>query len=279
MKTLITNVQVAQPAVIFTDLDGSLLDHDDYSFAAAADALDRINVLGIPLIINSSKTFTEIRSLQHLLGICQPFISENGAAIHWPARVGSELEWFSQALVPGRESVVEVLAEFRQSGYQFTGFADCTIEEIAQLTGLSNAQAAQAANRGYSEPLVWHGSQESLEEFCRQLSQHQLCAHQGGRFLTVIGNTNKAHAMNELIRHFGYGERLIIALGDSPNDEAMLNAADIAVVIKSAKSAQLSVVAPKKIVTTLLPGPAGWQDAMSTILMQMTQPVTGETNG
>ena len=62
-------------------------------------------------------------------------------------------------------------------------------------------------------------------------------------------------------------ERLTtVALGDSPNDTAMLELADIAVLIKSAKSEQIRLQSPRKIIRTQLPGPAGWQDAIEEIL-------------
>ena len=48
---------------IFTDLDGTLLDHDTYSWAPAAPAIERIKKLGIPLIAISSKTLAELSHL------------------------------------------------------------------------------------------------------------------------------------------------------------------------------------------------------------------------
>jgi hypothetical protein len=56
----------------------------------------------------------------------------------------------------------------------------------------------------------------------------------------------------------------------------MLNRADIAVVIKSAKSELLTISGPKKVIRTKRPGPAGWQDAMTEIL---TLYDSGQLNG
>ena len=50
--------------LIFTDLDGTLLDHHDYSFSAASTALDLVQERKIPLIIATSKTFCEVKKLQ-----------------------------------------------------------------------------------------------------------------------------------------------------------------------------------------------------------------------
>ena len=46
--------------VIYTDLDGTLLDHVTYTFHPALDALELIEKKKIPLIISTSKTRPEI---------------------------------------------------------------------------------------------------------------------------------------------------------------------------------------------------------------------------
>ena len=71
--------------LIFTDLDGSLLDAETYSFDAACEALAEIRLRDYPLILASSKTRVEMLELQAVLGIRSPFICENGAALCSPA--------------------------------------------------------------------------------------------------------------------------------------------------------------------------------------------------
>lgn len=80
MKDRSINVQL----VIFTDLDGSLLNHEDYSFTAARPSIERIKTAGIPLIITTSKTRLEVERLQQEMGIREPFIVENGGGIFFP---------------------------------------------------------------------------------------------------------------------------------------------------------------------------------------------------
>ena len=71
-------------AIIFTDLDGSLLDHRTYSYSAASPMLATLKKNKIPLIPVSSKTFDEIIILRRRLNNNDPFIVENGAAIYIP---------------------------------------------------------------------------------------------------------------------------------------------------------------------------------------------------
>lgn len=42
--------------VISTDMDGTLLDHDSYDFASALPFLQQLSAVGIPDILNTSKT-------------------------------------------------------------------------------------------------------------------------------------------------------------------------------------------------------------------------------
>lgn len=70
--------------IIFTDLDGTLLDYSTYSFEAALPALQLLKEKDIPLIICSSKTRKEIEHYRKQLDNHHPFISENGGGIFIP---------------------------------------------------------------------------------------------------------------------------------------------------------------------------------------------------
>jgi mannosyl-3-phosphoglycerate phosphatase len=246
--------------LIVTDLDGTLLDHEDYSMEPARPALADIARRGIPLVLASSKTRVEMQKLQAALGLTGPFICENGAAI-------VDSDGSVEALAPPRHTVLSVLAGLREDGFRFTGFADCSAEEIAAMTGLEPGDAALAARREYSEPLVWEESEQRLALFLAALADAGLAGLQGGRFLSVAGPCDKGRALTRLRQRFGR-DATVIALGDSPNDEAMLAAADIAVIIKSARSESLHPVGPERVIRTRQAGPAGWQEAMSALLAE-----------
>ena len=60
--------------VVFTDLDGTLLGHEDYSYEAARDRMERICYQQIQLIFTTSKTRLEIKRRQAGMSIREPFI-------------------------------------------------------------------------------------------------------------------------------------------------------------------------------------------------------------
>jgi len=70
--------------LVFTDLDGTLLDSDTYSYKSALPALKLIKNKKIPLIFCSSKTKSEIEMYRKRIGNDDPFISENGGGIFIP---------------------------------------------------------------------------------------------------------------------------------------------------------------------------------------------------
>lgn len=89
-----TNVPTNGPTqwLVFTDLDGTLLNHHNYSVEAALPCIQKLHQLDIPVIFNTSKTFHESVELQKLLQINAPFIVENGSSIYIPHSVSPELE-------------------------------------------------------------------------------------------------------------------------------------------------------------------------------------------
>ena len=66
--------------VIFTDLDGTLLDRAGYSYAPAVPALERLRRNKIPLVFCSAKTRAEQEVYRKEIEIYDPFIVENGGA-------------------------------------------------------------------------------------------------------------------------------------------------------------------------------------------------------
>lgn len=251
--------------LVFTDLDGSLMEHETYSIEPARPALAELQRRGYLLVMNSSKTAAEMLAVQRRLKLKAPFICENGAALELLEPIDGQ-----QSIVFGkpREQWLPQVQELRQAGdYRFEGFADWNPVQIAELTGLSRSEAELAAKRQYSEPISWRDSTQKRERFVERLAELGLQMLEGGRFFSIQGWHDKSNAMDWLRQHQASSSSIItVALGDSPNDSAMLEAADVAVVIKSGKSSRIELSSPQQVVHTSRPGPAGWQDAMTKIL-------------
>lgn len=255
--------------LIFTDLDGTLLDHHTYSYAAAGQVLARLRSLNIPVILNSSKTLAELESLATELQLASPLIAENGSVIYWPdpqrtATLGAEYDVICQVLERLRHT----------ERYAFHSFHDWTPQEVADVTGLSLSAASLAKQRNASEPLLWDDTPERLEIFQKQLAAEGLLLKRGGRFWHVIGQADKVQAMRYLADEYAKqhdSSAFLIALGDGPNDRDMLMAADVAVIVYNPDgiSPNLSLNPQQRCIQTQLTGPAGWAEAVSQLLHEV----------
>lgn len=268
--------------LVFTDLDGSLMEHESYSIAAAAPALAALREREILMVLNSSKTAAEMQAVQTRLSLTAPFVCENGAALFFPDQTTADAATVFGALRDDWLPQVHALRE--QHGYPFEGFADWSAKQVSELTGLEEPEADLARQRQFSEPILWRGAASSRQQFEQQLAGMDLSLLEGGRFLSIQGQHDKSNAMTWLrdqlkqqLREQSTEQSLeqqqsadveviTVALGDSPNDAAMLEAADVAVIIKSAKSDRIELHQPNRIIRTSRPGPAGWKDAMLEIL-------------
>ncbi|WP_267897014.1 HAD-IIB family hydrolase [Corallincola holothuriorum] len=272
--------------MVYSDLDGTLLDHHNYSFAAAQRSLALLASANFPLLLNTSKTFSEVISLRHQLDNHHPFIIENGSAICIPANYfvwldgmlstqlyAGEQRYFIQNLGPNYSNIIKVLHQLRkQHGYQFTGFADMSDADVADCTSLPLADAQMAKRRQASEPMLWQDSDAALTQLKLQLKPLGLKVLKGGRFLHVMGHVDKSTALDWLQPHFArkYAQfkQITVALGDSQNDLCMLERADIGVVIPDAKNQRLSPVG-KQIKFASQQGPEGWDAVMYPLILDI----------
>ncbi|MCR9143499.1 MAG: HAD-IIB family hydrolase [bacterium] len=270
--------------VVFTDLDGTLLDHHTYSFEPAAPAIERLRRNAVPLILTSSKTMAEIMDLRRRLNNQHPLIAENGSLLAIPEnhfrtgdRTKTERVW-PRLMGPGYQQIVKVLQQLREEhGFQFEGFADWDAERVVEATGLPAADAQKARERLASEPIQWRGSAESWKIFTAELERCHLRTLRGGRFDHILGaQADKAHAMQKLLEMYTEHESDVrwqtIAAGDSPNDLSMLEHASIAVVIPAASGKTLDAAKGDSTLFASDPGPVGWNAAINEILDRFQLP-------
>jgi len=277
----------ACPLLVYTDLDGTLLDHDTYSFRPAVAALERLAKLAVPVIPVTSKTLAELEVLRGPLGLTGPCIAENGGLIAIPRgyfEPDPPLEGREHFLVdflsPRYDEILATLAGLRREfGFDFTGFSGMSDAEVARLTGLEIEQVRRARRRLCSEPLLWRDSLQSLSRFSQALEERNYTLVEGGRFHHVLGHTDKARAINRLSRYFsraGFTDFTSIALGDSPNDTLMLQGADVAVVIRRKDGSWLPLETRGEKVQTHAAGPEGWNEFFQRYLDTMNVDATNQ---
>lgn len=266
--------------LVFTDLDGTLLDHHSYSYSDAMPRLRALERMSIPVIPVTSKTRAEIEQLRRELGNRHPFVVENGAAVFIPAGYFPEQPadtraydgYWLREFAPPRSRWLELLErmEDKYSG-EFSSFFRLGTRGIMELTGLTEARARQANQREYSEPVHWIGRESRKQRFTADLEAAGATVLQGGRFLSVSGNADKGRALRWLRACYPPPVQ-DIAAGDSANDCAMLEAAGTALLVRSPSHAFPVLRRDEGVLHSRALGPAGWSEGIARWLSDTTGP-------
>lgn len=265
--------------LLFTDLDGTLLDHHSYDYSAALPAIEKLSFAEVPWIITTSKTHSEVIDLKQELNNPFPYIVENGAGIFWPeARLQSSfipagvkiqtLECGAQYVSLSKIQLPEILTISqrykKQLDLKFVGFSEMCVEQVVEYTGLTMDKASKAKQRQFSEPLLWQDTEAQFLEFQKVLAPYDLQLIKGGRFVHLMGLSNKGMALTILKKYFQKQFQqplLTMALGDGENDISLLEASDYPVIVSSPINAPPKVKHSKVIITEQY-GPEGWNQAV-----------------
>lgn len=274
---------MAEPElVIFSDLDGCLLERDRYGWDAARPALARLKREGIPLVLCSSKTRAEVEVHREDLGLPDPFIVENGGAILIPEDYFPFPHPFTRTQGPYRlvelgvsyARLTEALRQIRRAtGLRLRGFAEMDPEEVARLTGLDPEAARRAKARQYDEPFVADLDAAEDERLALEVRRRGLALTHGGRVSHLTGGNTKGFAVDFLTRLYrSRSPRLAtVGLGDGPNDLSMLEAVDHPIVIPRDGEGVDPVFAGRPWRRAPRPGPEGWNHAVLGLLRDLAR--------
>ena len=149
--------------IVFSDLDGTLLDHNTYGWQEAQPALNLCKKHHVPIVLVSSKTRAEMEFLRSKFSISAPFVSENGGGIFFqsdsfkepPTGASFDKGLWKWSLGLSYAHLVTGLQEIRDElRWNIKGFSDMGIEEISLLTGLDPKISRLAAMREFDEPFL-----------------------------------------------------------------------------------------------------------------------------
>jgi mannosyl-3-phosphoglycerate phosphatase family protein len=265
------------PLVIITDVDGSLLDQETYSYADSLPAISKLLSLQVPLVLCSSKTRAEIRRLRDELHLNDPFIVENGGAIcapeqyfPFPLRGFNVAGPFQELELGTRVAILrQVLIDTAtQCGVKVRFFGSMPVEEIAGLTGLTTEQAALAQEREYGEPFLINGKNQ--DKLIRALIGKGFSVTHGERFFYLTGNHDKGKAVKILLSLYKRMEGKIttVGLGNSANDFSLLCQVDRPVIVRKPDGCWDQEITEKlpSAERTEAKGPLGWREAIDKLL-------------
>jgi mannosyl-3-phosphoglycerate phosphatase len=261
--------------VIFTDLDGTLLDYYTYSCEVVIPLVARLKRVGIETVLCSSKTRAEIEVYRERLGLDTPFIVENGGAIF------IDRDYFSfpygHHRVIGNYRVIELGIAYgevrrilegvrRETSLSFRGFGDMDDTQVAALTGLNMASAGRARQREYGETLDFGGSERDIKHILDRIKDAGLNWSRGSRLYSVAGGSDKGIATKVMIELYKrkLGKIKTIGVGDSPNDEPMLAEVDFPVLVQKPGGCWEEIELPDLYRVEGV-GPKGWVEAVRNL--------------
>ncbi len=277
--------------IVFTDLDGTLLNHDNYNYQAALPVIEELKKKGIPVIPVTSKTRQEVETLIHELGIEDPFVVENGSGIFVPLNYKKLYKDFDiptgkiygdyalKSLGCTYEDARNGLRKLEQKlNVELKGFGDLSEDEVQQLTGLPLSDVKEAKAREFTEPFVLPEGIEpnDIEEAATEIGFRVLV---GGRFCHLLSReAGKGKAVNWLLKQYQsiYLDKEIttIGLGDSPNDIELLQAVQYAVIIPGKMGKPNPKLVEKGLgrwIISHAPAPEGWASSVQDILLRQLQ--------
>jgi len=279
---------VGKPLVIFTDPDGSLLEHRAQPCRAACDALNALADRGIPLVLCSSRTRAELELVQQEFHLRHPFIGENGGAVYlprgyFPSSSGpAEMSGYDIIRFAGpHEQVVEALRRTAETlGIEVRGFNGMSVQEVANECGLSLADARLAQLREYGEPFLILASDPAAESrMLNGLRRAGLRCVNRGRFHHVSSGADVRRSVRTLTNLYRQRSRDVLTIGVSAGltDPSLLREVDIPIVVLTPEidTARVLRQVPTARVTNTA-GSLGWAEAILwAVEPQLKVPGTG----
>lgn len=263
--------------IIFTDIDGTIIDHSTYSFEGALSSIDLIKKLRIPLIFCSSKTRAEIEELRKKMQIFYPFISENGGGLFIPK--GCLKQSFPYHREEEGYQIIELGAPYKtlcrvfkdikkELGLPIKGFADMNPEEVSDICGFSLDEALLAMKREYDEPFVIDGDESLYQDLFQEIKTRGFHYTKGGRFFHLTGKNDKGKAVKILTALYKkeYLHVRTIGIGDSYNDRELLQEVDIPVLVQKPDGTYDPSVTINGLIKASGIGPEGWNNYLMNFL-------------
>ena len=261
--------------LIFTDLDGTLLDHENYSFGTNKKTISTIINNKNEIIFNTSKTFSECKKLlKELKLLNMPFSTENGAVIYFPKIRFNKIKnsssfgryWSVRIAKLSSKNWYQFL-KLKQKKYNFFIAQDLSPKILKKYTNLNNTN--MMLDREASQIILWEDNLTKLKLFKKDLkSEKDGVLIKGSRFMQISSICNKRIA-KKLISHaydIQFRDKYsinTIALGDSKNDIDMLNSCKYSCLIKNSSDAYPKLRLNKKnVFKSSKIAPDGWSEVL-----------------
>ena len=254
---------------IVSDVDGTLMDHL-YDLTPAKETIARLQELGIPVILCTSKTKSEVDIIRDDLNLKDPYIVENGGAIYGEYPDGQKWN-----IILGKSYTIleEILNNLSESiDFELRPLNTLSDEEATNLTGLKGESLNLMRDRHWSMPFL--NPPDIFDEDLKRLCEiYDVDIFRGNRMSHLLSkNSNKGIAINKLLSKSKNCNVEIIGLGDSQNDLPLLLNSNYKIVISGIKGPNkllLNELKGTEFFISKRPHGYGWKDEVFRLVSKL----------
>ena len=257
---------------IVSDVDGTLMDHF-YDLTPAKETIQWLQRLGIPVILCTSKTKSEVKIIRNDLNLKDPYIVENGGAIYGEYSDGKEWEIILGKSYCILERILNNLSE--NINFKLRPLNSLSDYEATNLTGLEGDSLDLMRDRHWSMPFL--NPPDTFNEDLKRLCEiYDVDIFRGNRMSHLLSkNSNKGIAIKKLLNKNKNSKVQIIGLGDSPNDLPLLINSDYKIVISGTKGPNkllLDKLKGREFCISKNPHGYGWKDEVFKLITNLLNP-------
>ena len=212
--------------IIFTDLDGSLLNTQNFKFKKAKSLIKKIIKDSNFIIPNSSKTELEIKNFIKKLKIKLPFISENGSEIHNLNTIERKLPK-KITIARDKNTILKIFLKniSKEILIKCDFLYKMNNKKKSNILGLKGRDLIASSKRRFTYAFIFKGDSKLKKLLFKKAYKAGLSIQQGGRVMNLGDNVTKGMAIKKtlnFIKSVNKNKITTIAVGDSQNDLSML---------------------------------------------------------
>ena len=269
---IFTLMKQKKQIIIFTDLDGSLLNKDTFRFDEIEDYFRELISKGIKIIPNSSKTEAELSDFNNQYNLNLSFIAENGSSIHGLNLMHKNLSE-KISLSKSTDQIYTIYNENIPSNLKnkITFILKLNSKEQQEIFGLPLDKMMLALKRNYSLPIQFVGNEIEKNEFIKIIKHVGLTVQTGGRIMNICDNVNKSKAMSKALKLISKkleGEIVTIGVGDNENDIEMIKQSNYPCLVKN-ENFNSSLINIDNLIKSSEPSPRGWSDVIKKAIQKI----------
>lgn len=230
------DVNGKQIKIVFTDVDGTLLDAEHRVIPEACASVQKLAQLGIPLVLVSARMPEGLTTIQREMGFTGPLVCYSGAYVldeqgtellSHPIDIDTacEIKQFLDCELPGL-----TCSEYGYHTWICDDDQDPRIQNEERITTLKaqNARLRDVFGRTGIHKFLLMGEPDEIEAAEKRIAAAypQLAVARSSAILCEVmsGKASKAEGVQVVCRHFGMDPSEAVAFGDGRNDIDMLAA-------------------------------------------------------